>query len=134
MQYSSDSEYPNQTLSWSKSIGDSHEQKLKLKYHYKTLGNFTLAICDNSRFAIIHPKMDWLYCNLKNLNDIYANNSTISDAGKTIGEVDFIQEKGNCKQVKFFYHIRNSIRYLLQQILNKDNPYNIYKDYEYNQC
>jgi hypothetical protein len=136
--YSNPSEHAIYTFTHS--IGNSYETNIRYKYHTTLLEADSLFLCDKHHFAILQPHVDWLYYNPDNLIDIhvFANNSPISDSGKTIREIDAHggEALGNYNQVCFFYNIQGSFEYYVQKILNNgkycnNSIYDIYTSYIY---
>lgn len=115
------------------SIGNSYETNIRYKYRTTILQTESLFICDKQRYIMLTPHTDWLYYHHEDLTDIhvFANNSHISDRGKTLTKVD-CDSKGKYRQVTFFYNIKNSFEYYVQRILNFDSAQDIYIDYSFN--
>ena len=116
------------------SIGNSYETNIRYKYHTTILQEESLFICDKNRYFILYPHCDYLYYNSKDLTDmhVFADDSEISDRGKTIREIDArgIEKNGNHNQIYFCYNIKDSFEYYVQKILKNKN-YDIYTDYLY---
>lgn len=117
------------------SYSNSYETTLKYKYHTTTLKSESLYICEKLRYYILFPKVDWLYYNPDNYSDIhvFVGDADISHRGVDREEIDWNAGLGGCyKQVTFFYNIKGSFEYYVQQILNKKSGYNMYRDYRFN--
>lgn len=136
--YSNPSEHAHYTFAHS--IGNSYETSIRYKYHTTVLESDSLFLCDKHHFSILQPHVDWLYYNPEDLTDIhvFANDSQISDRGKTENEIDAHGGEGRGKhnQVCFFYNIQDSFEYYVQKILNSEkysynNIYDIYTNYVY---
>ncbi|MDD3435738.1 MAG: ATP-binding protein [Candidatus Gastranaerophilales bacterium] len=86
--YSNPREHARYTFAHS--IGNSYETNIRYKYHTTILEPNSLFLCDKYHFKILHPHIDWLYYNSEDFTDIhvFANNSQISDRGKTVSEID----------------------------------------------
>ena len=115
------------------SIGNSYETTLKFKYHSTVLTTEELYICDKMKCKILHPKIDYVYYNPDDPLDfhVFANNTDVSNKGAKISEIDYMQAGGSYHQIRFCYNIKNSFVYHVQQIINSQTNYDIYKDYIY---
>lgn len=115
------------------SIGNSYETSLKFKYHTTIIDIQTLIIGDNVKYYILHPHIDYVYYNPKDVMDVhvFANNNLISDRGASIKDIDAhaYNRTGVYNQVRFCYNFFYSFTYCVQKILNKF--YDINKDYRY---
>lgn len=136
--YSNPPEHAHYTFAHS--IGNSYETNIRYKYHTTILESDSLFLCDKHHFAILQPQVDWLYYNPEDLTDVhvFANNSQISDGGKTVREIDAHggEARGKHNQVCFFYNIQDSFESYVQKILNNgkysnNNIYDIYTSYVY---
>ncbi len=120
------------SYSFTHSIANSYETYIYYKYHNTTIERESLYICDGMKYFLLHPHIDYLYYANDDLNDIHVfpNNAEYSDRGKTIAEIDAhcYEKKGKHNQVLFYYNLKNSFKYYVQQIINY---YDLYTDYYY---
>lgn len=131
-EYSNPPEHPHEFFTHT--IGNSYRTIIQFKYHSTIIEKQDLYICDKQRFNILHPKIDYVYYDPKNLNDVnvFANNSFISDKGISIEDIDAhaYEGKGYQNQVRFCYNFIDSFEYYVQKIINR-TVHDIYAEYRY---
>jgi len=124
--------------SFTNTIGNSYQTKLKYKYHTTILYTEDLFLCDNKRFYLLHPHIDYIYYNINNHSDfhVFANSSSISDRNATLDEVDINSNiNSQYNQLRLCYNILNSREYYVQTMLNTDvNLYDGYIYYDETAC